>query len=167
MRWLRHLVLLVLAGVWCALLLAFPWAMHQAPALGAATALFFSQLCHQDPSRSFALAGITLPVCARCLAFYLGGLVGIACYPMPIFRSNHCQEIKRFFVASLCLVALDAGFDLASIWQNTFFSRSLTGALFGGACGLLLSHVIQNADVRSSPGQMEQASVNHPFPPSA
>ena len=145
MRWHRHFALLLLAGTGSALLLAFPWLMRNLPVLGTGIALFFSQLCHQDPTRSFVLAGTTLPVCARCLAFYLGGFAGIASYPVLGFRWRQGRNIKRLLIVSLCLIVLDVGLDLAGIRENTFFSRSITGALFGGACGLLVSFVLQQS----------------------
>lgn len=37
-----------------------------------------SVVCHQIPERSFHLAGVQLPVCARCTGLYLGGLAGVA-----------------------------------------------------------------------------------------
>jgi uncharacterized membrane protein len=47
-------------------------------ALGSDTPLAFSStvfaaFCHQDPDRSWGLLGSQLPVCIRCLGFYLGG----------------------------------------------------------------------------------------------
>ena len=98
MCWHRHFALLLLAGTGSALLLAFPWLMPNLPVLGTGIALFFSQLCHQDPARSFVLAGTTLPVCARCLAFYLGGFAGIASYPLLGFRWRQGHRIKRLLV---------------------------------------------------------------------
>ncbi len=100
MRWHRHFALLLLAGTGSALLLAFPWLMLNLPVLGTGIALFFSQICHQDPTRSFVLAGTTLPVCARCLAFYLGGFAGIASYPVLGFR---WRQGRQHQAASGCL----------------------------------------------------------------
>jgi uncharacterized membrane protein len=145
MRWRRHFTLLLLAGTGSALLLAFPWLMLNLPALGTGVVLFFSQLCHQDPTRSFVLAGTTLPVCARCLAFYLGGFAGIACYPVLGFRWRQGCHMKRLLVVSLCLIVLDVGLDLAGIRGNTFFSRAITGAVLGGVCGLLVSYALQQS----------------------
>lgn len=145
MRWRRHLPLLLLAGTGSALLLAFPWLVPNLPVLGTGIALFFSQLCHQDPARSFVLSGTTLPVCARCLAFYLGGLAGIAIYPALGLRWRQGRHIKRLLVVSLCLIALDVGLDLAGIRDNTFFSRAVTGAVFGGVCGWLISFALQQS----------------------
>jgi len=145
MLWHRHFLLLLLAGTGSALLLAFPWLMASMPLLGTGIAVFFSQLCHQDPTRSFALAGTTLPVCARCLGFYLGGFAGIASYPVLGFHWHQRQNIKRLLTVSLCLIILDVGLDLAGIRKNTFFSRSITGAVFGGVCGLLVSFALQQS----------------------
>jgi len=168
MLWTRHF-LLVLAGAWCAVLLVFPWLMPNLPALGTGIALFFSQLCHQNPNRSFALAGTTLPVCARCLAFYIGGFVGIATHPVLSLRWRQCQQIKRFLMVSLGSIVLDVGLDLAGLWRNTFFSRSFTGALFGAACGLVVSFAIQHSSLsdssvrlRSSANQTIDPSKQHP-----
>jgi uncharacterized membrane protein len=145
MRGHRHCVLLLLAATGSALLLAFPWLMVNLPVLGTGIALFFSQLCHQDPARSFAIAGTTLPVCARCLGFYLGGFAGIGTYPVLGFRWHQGQSMKLILIVSLCLIVLDVGLDLAGIWENTFFSRSITGAVFGGVCGLLVSFALQQS----------------------
>jgi uncharacterized membrane protein len=38
---------------------------------------FFSQLCHQDPRRSFVVDGSAVAVCVRCLGFYWGVAVGM------------------------------------------------------------------------------------------
>jgi uncharacterized membrane protein len=143
MHWHRYFALLLLAAISSGLLLAFPWLMTNLPVLGIGIALFFSQLCHQDPSRSFVLAGITLPVCARCLAFYLAGFAGIASYPIFSSRWHEGQDLKRPLIVALCLIVLDVGLDLAGIQENTFFSRSITGAMFGGVCGLLVSFALQ------------------------
>lgn len=35
-----------------------------------------SQICHQKTERSFALAGVQLPVCARCYGLYVSGALG-------------------------------------------------------------------------------------------
>lgn len=38
---------------------------------------FFSQLCHQDPQRSFVVEGSAVAVCVRCLGIYWGVAMGI------------------------------------------------------------------------------------------
>ena len=150
MNWRRHLILLLFAGVGSALPLIFPWLISTLPVVAAAIALFFSQLCHQSPDRSFALAGVTLPVCARCLAMYVGGFVGIAAYPMSGLQCGQARKIMPFLLGSLSLLAMDVGFDETGLRKNTFYSRSLTGALFGAACGMLVASVLQKSGSQHS-----------------
>ena len=156
MIWHRHLALLMLAGTLCAIPLAFPWFMINVPSIGAGIALFFSQLCHQNPSRSFALAGFTLPVCARCLALCMGGLVGIATY--PLFRRRWHRGLKRSFLFSIGLLAIDVGLDVLGLWKNTFLSRSFTGVFCGGTAGLLLSLAIQDLTSQPLHSQMDRVA---------
>jgi uncharacterized membrane protein len=166
MRWYPHHTLLLLAGTGSALLLAFPWLMSNLPELGTAIALFFSQLCHQDSNRSFALAGVPLPVCARCLALYLGGFVGIAACPLLRFIPTSRRRITRLLVIALGLLVLDAGLDMAGLWNNTPVTRSLTGALFGGVCGLILSLAVQQSSGSSSSEQPLRTAANQTIHPS-
>lgn len=165
MLWHRHITLLLLAGTGSALPLAFPWIVSNLPALGLGIALFFSQLCHQDPNRSFVLAGATLPVCARCLALYLGGFVGIAAYPLLILCPRHGPRMTRFLIISFGLIALDVGLDVAGLWENTFITRSLTGAFFGGACGIVVSFAMQQSSGGGSPECLRASSNQTIHPP--
>lgn len=86
----RSLSLVLL--IWCVALCAAPLvgrvqpAQHPRPTslqwtATAAAALVYavgSRVCHQRTERSFHLAGAQLPVCARCTALYLAGLLGCA-----------------------------------------------------------------------------------------
>jgi uncharacterized membrane protein len=38
---------------------------------------FYSQLCHQDPRRSFVVDGAAVAVCVRCLGIYWGTALGM------------------------------------------------------------------------------------------
>jgi uncharacterized membrane protein len=70
--------LTIVAVVWTAILVAAPAGlshrMSAAPAAGIYAAS--SAICHQRPERSFHLAGMQLPVCARCFALYAFGAIG-------------------------------------------------------------------------------------------
>lgn len=155
MLWHRHIALMLLAGAVPAVALAFPWLMSNLPGLGVAVSLFFSQLCHQDPARSFAFAGIALPVCARCLALYIGGFLGMAGYPLFAHQLRRSQTLKWLLAVSFVLMLLDAGLDRTGIWRNTFLSRSASGALFGTMCGVLVSVAIQQRQWQGSPFEAE------------
>lgn len=68
------------ALVWVLALAAAPALARStaaAPAgLAAATYAVGSLVCHQAPARSFRLAGVRLPVCARCTGLYAGAAAG-------------------------------------------------------------------------------------------
>lgn len=68
------------ALLWTAVLVAAPAALAH-PALAGTSAVVYagsSRICHQRPERSFHLAGMQLPVCARCFGLYLAGALGAA-----------------------------------------------------------------------------------------
>lgn len=73
-------VLTVAAALWTVALVAAPAAMGHPAAAGPFAALYAigSQICHQRAERSFEVAGLQLPVCARCLGLYVSGALGAA-----------------------------------------------------------------------------------------
>lgn len=74
MRRLLPAALTVAAVVWVALLIVAPWFPREM----ALAYEFAARICHQKPERSFHLAGIQLPVCARCFGLYVSGAVAAA-----------------------------------------------------------------------------------------
>jgi uncharacterized membrane protein len=140
---LRYSLLVVLAVFWCGSIVAYPWIVRLAPD-GASLLLawFFSHLCHQDPIRSFSINGAQLPVCSRCTAIYLGGLVGVAGYPILGFFKRGEGHLTGPAVAAAGLLLANAGLDLVGALPNTFFSRFLTGSLFGVVWGTALALAI-------------------------
>ena len=99
----------------------------------------FSFLCHQDPHRSLSLAGVFLPVCNRCLALYLGGFLGVLLAPLGRGRSAWLLGRPVLLLGPLALTGLDAGLDLAGVWNSTLGSRAATGGPAGLGLGLYLT----------------------------
>lgn len=82
-----------------------------APELGEKLFGFF---CHQNPERSLHLAGMTLPLCARCFGLYAGfGLAGLLL----------SASSKRF---AFSVLAAAVGFSLL-FWFLRFFLPLLDG----------------------------------------
>jgi uncharacterized membrane protein len=97
--------------------------------LAAAIYKGFSFVCHQIPDRSLQLAGNQFAVCSRCTGIYFGFAAAALFYPLA-------RSLKRTDTPSrlwLLLAAAPLGVDFAlgyfSIWQNTHWSRFVTGAL--------------------------------------
>jgi uncharacterized membrane protein len=68
----------IAAVVWTLTLLAAPVAISRPPFAAPAAVAYAasSRVCHQRPERSLRLAGMQMPVCARCFGLYLSGALG-------------------------------------------------------------------------------------------
>jgi uncharacterized membrane protein len=150
MNWLGYLICLALSLLWCATILGFPWLVRSGHLRLAVTIFWiFSKICHQDPLRSFSFAGIALPACSRCTAIFLGGLLGMAISPLLRILPGVSRKLKCLVVLATTALSVDIALDLLSIWNNTFLSRSMTGALFGLSCGLFFVAAILRISPRS------------------
>jgi uncharacterized membrane protein len=144
MLWSRHYLLLAVAILWCSLILSYPWILASGQSrLAVLLALFFSQICHQNPARTFSIGGISLPICSRCIAIYLSAFVGILAYSWMTQSKNLEVRMKRLAWAATVPLLLDIALDLTTVWTNTFLSRALTGSLFGLVGGIYLALAIQ------------------------
>jgi Predicted membrane protein (DUF2085) len=71
------LLLTATAVMWVAIVVAAPLALaHGYVVLPTIVYEAAGLICHQRPERSFHLAGIQLPVCARCFGLYASGAAG-------------------------------------------------------------------------------------------
>jgi uncharacterized membrane protein len=130
---------LLVAAVWTAAILLAPvaagagWTQFSQPIYR-----FFSFICHQMDSRSFHLDDHQFAVCARCFGVYFGLLCGFVVYPLL----RRLEVIDPFPRVWLFLAMIPIGIDwllgFFGIWENTHFSRFLTGAILGAACGIFI-----------------------------
>jgi uncharacterized membrane protein len=142
----RRVYLLLLCGaiLWCAAIISCPWFVHSGFFKAAAGIyLFFSYLCHQNPLRTFSWWGVSLPVCMRCLAVYLGWLLGLLLHPGLKFCGITLQHLKWGVLVAVILVGLDVGLKWLGLMNNTVYSRSLTGGLLGTCLSLLVIGFIE------------------------
>ena len=99
---------------------------------------FFSFICHQIPERSFHVADEQFAVCSRCFGIYFGLLFGFAIY--PLWRNiADIEPLPRFWLfLSLIPISVDWSLTVFGIWENTHFSRFITGMIVGFACSTLI-----------------------------
>jgi uncharacterized membrane protein len=142
-------VLALAAFSWLALLLTAPFL--PAPLAGSLYA-FCSLICHQRPERSFHLAAIQLPVCARCLGIYAGGAVGVLAWvsyaaawrrSMWRLRDRPLLIDPRLVLSvgvlpTIVTVALEWG----GAWATSNGARAMAGEMLGVAIGLSLGHAV-------------------------
>lgn len=92
---------------------------------------FFSVTCHQIDDRSFHILGSKYAVCSRCLSIYWAFLFSVIIYPfIKGFNNTKLPSLWLLLVPGF-FVFLDAMLDFLGIFNNTFITRSVTGALIG------------------------------------
>jgi uncharacterized membrane protein len=127
------------AVAWLALVLTAPVAMSRGslPVVTLAVYHAGSLVCHQRPERSFHLAGVQLPVCARCFGLYLAGASGLSVAWRS--RRRFCAGAVR---ALLALAALPIVTTVALEWlgaiETSNLQRMLTGLPLGFAAGVVI-----------------------------
>ncbi len=130
--------LLVVAATWLVVVLIFlPPYVGVGPRAMLMSA--FSSVCHQIPARSPHLEGVQLAVCHRCVGIFAGLAVASLIFAL-LLRAGPWLRDKALLVIliSLAPLAVDWSLDAFGIWNNTPFTRTLTGATFGLAMGALL-----------------------------
>jgi uncharacterized membrane protein len=89
---------------------------------------FYQPVCHQIPERSFWLYGFTLPVCARCFSFYLGGLFITGYY---LFKDRIQMWKLSIYTFLVFPVAIDFLLEKFDIYTNLSGLRFATGLMLG------------------------------------
>jgi len=106
----------LLAGstLWCLSIVA-------APVLGLSWVYeFFSRICHQDPARSWHIAGEPLAVCIRCASIYFA-------FTAALWLG--LKSSPRWLRISLALMVCE--FVIARLIVDAALLRSITGVLVG------------------------------------
>ena len=108
----------------------------------------FRPLCHQQPDRSFWMAGAPMAACARCLGIYIGAAVGlfVSAFRLSAFASGTGPETRRLrpgiCLASLALLAADVFSEWLGLRPAWAAGRMLTGLLAGAAAAPLLADAL-------------------------
>jgi uncharacterized membrane protein len=110
---------------------------------------FFSQLCHQDRTRSFLLGGAPVAVCVRCLGIYWGVAVG------ALVR---LRMARRLLVAALVLNLADVATGVLHWHGSLPLVRFSLGLMLGVGVGAVLFLTETLWPLRSSPLEDVSAS---------
>jgi uncharacterized membrane protein len=133
------------SAVVLALALAPPFV---APPLRAALVQGFHLVCHQLPERSFAVGGVPLALCHRCLGILAGLGGGTLLVPLlGRWRAALVPAERPLLLLALALAAADWLLGVAGLWANTPASRFLTGVVLGLVAGYLLARSVAAPEV--------------------
>ena len=131
------------ALVWVALLVCAPFALHHETLAPFVAHLYAAgaQICHQRPERSFALADVQLPVCARCFGLYLSGAIGAT---MAWLRAAGPQPHARIVLA-LAAVPTGAtwGMEAAGLADFSNVIRATAALPLGAAAGWVFVQMLR------------------------
>jgi uncharacterized membrane protein len=122
---------------WLALLVAAP----VLPAFAAATLYAVgSQICHQQPARSFHLYSAQLPVCARCTGIYAGAALGAIVAARSAWRARMGALAPRtMLVCGALPTAMTIVAEWSGAWGGSNAIRAASGLPLGGAVALVVA----------------------------
>ncbi len=126
-----------------ALTVAAPWlASVGHPAFSMVIYQTFAPLCHQLPERSFALSGFPLAVCARCSGLYAGFAAGMLALSVASVAPRSAKTLLRVLAVSFLPLIVDGFGGWFGIFENTHFTRFLTGSIAGAGVAYFVAAVI-------------------------
>jgi uncharacterized membrane protein len=156
------LLLTATAVAWVAIVVAAPLALAHGSTLFPALVYEAAGLvCHQRPERSFHLAGIQLPVCARCFGLYASGAAGAlaACLSGAAVSAGMPAGGRAL---TLGLAALPTAATVALEWAGLLHPggqvRALAALPLGAAAGWLFVRALSTEAAIRAPGQVRYDS---------
>jgi uncharacterized membrane protein len=96
----------------------------------------FRLVCHQMPERCLAIAGMPMPVCARCAGIYVGAFVALLV---------HVPDRRRWLLVALSIAILDWASEAVGIRPAWVEMRLATGLLLGLAAAPVLGTAVREA----------------------
>lgn len=98
----------------------------------------FGVICHQIDERSFHIENHQFAVCTRCFGVYFGLLFGFWIYPL-LRKIEDIEPLPRFWLfLSMIPIGVDWALGVFGIWENTAYSRFITGLILGAACAIFI-----------------------------
>jgi uncharacterized membrane protein len=100
-----------------------------------------SFVCHQISDRSFHIAGVQLPVCARCTGLYLGAAIGaIAWFAVSVSQLSFAR-VRVALIAAAVPTVVTVITASAGVWDPGNALRATCAAPLGIAVGALVAAV--------------------------
>lgn len=135
-------VLTGVALVWVALLVVSPFFPGET---GLAYA-FAAGICHQRPERSFHLAGVALPVCARCFGLYASGAAGASVAWVLGRRRDAPASVaatRLVFAAAAAPTLATVAIEWLGLAHPTNVARALAAVPLGAAAGWIVVRMLR------------------------
>ena len=103
----------------------------------------FKIMCHGDPGRCFFYRGKPLPLCARCMGFYIYLTLGLV-FSSIIFNM---VSVRPLYILILTMVmitpmVIDGYTQYIGMRRSNNLLRFFTGSLGGLGAGLVLPYIL-------------------------
>jgi uncharacterized membrane protein len=125
------------AVLWSATLVTAPYALMSGdPRLVSAAAIVYSGaglICHQRAARSFHLAGMQLPVCARCAGLYISGALGAALAYVVSRHPRIPSNTRSIVLLASIPTVLSVILEWTGVVDPTNVGRALCALPLGGS----------------------------------
>ena len=137
------LFLTAAAVLWAAAIFLAPLAhvLHVGGRLAESVRIAGALVCHQRVERTFAIAGDSMPVCARCTGLYLSGALGAiaAWLTVPLMP----RRTRRVIVAAAVPTIVTIALEWAGLAQPGNVGRALAAVPIGAACGWIVVRLLR------------------------
>jgi uncharacterized membrane protein len=105
-----------------------------------------SAVCHQDPTHSFHVHGLQMPLCARCTGMYLGALLSLAFH----FRQGKLGSLPPrkvliplgLLFLAFALDGLNSSAASLGLGWNVYETTNLTRLITGTGAGIVIGAVL-------------------------
>ena len=99
--------------------------------------------CHGDPERCFWFRGKPLPLCSRCLSFYITLMMGLLIgSPLAVLFDPQSWIVLILFMLSWVPLSLDGTAQYLGLTRSTNLRRSLTGGIAGIVSGATAAYLL-------------------------
>jgi uncharacterized membrane protein len=120
------------------MLLLAPFALQGGPGVSTAAVFLYhgaSLICHQRPERSFHLAAVQLPVCARCTGLYMSGAAGALVAWAGWQRPAVPRGTRTILIVLAMPTALTFAAELVGLAHPSNTVRAVAALPLGAAAG--------------------------------
>ena len=101
---------------------------------------FFQPICHHNPTSTFTIDSVLLPVCVRCTSIYLGSLAGgLISIGISKFRKKNLDISVWVIYLPALLMILDVALNIFKLKEPEWSTKIITGSAFGIGIGWFLT----------------------------